>query len=292
MDLDRTDLEIVRHLQADGRLTYETIAQRVGLSRPATRTRAQRLLSSGAVRIVAIVHPSVKGLTAVAHASISVDGPARPVALAIAELADAPFVTLTVGGYALVSEVRARDFAALSASIDRLRGLPGVRGVDTLVYTRVLKDSTTLSDPPADLHLDALDQRILTELQADGRIAFAELGARVGLSPGAARARTLRLLDAGVARVVALVRPEVLGMGQLCGFAVRIEGDAGPLVERLSGWDRVSYLAACMGRADLVGTVAGESLADVLAVLEEVRGLKEVRELTSWVHAEVVKERY
>ncbi|MER6948032.1 Lrp/AsnC family transcriptional regulator [Nonomuraea sp. NPDC000554] len=292
MDLDRTDLEIVRHLQADGRLTFETIAQRVGLSRPATRTRAQRLLSSGAVRIVAIVHPAVKGLTAIAHASVTVDGPARPVAQAVAELAEAPFVTLTVGAHALVAEVRATDFDALAASIERLRGLPGVRGVDTLVYTRVLKDSTALTGPPADLQLDELDHRILEELQADGRIPFAELGERVSLSPGAARVRALRLLDAGVARVVALVRPEVLGMGQLSGFALSVEGDAAALVERLSSWGRVSYLAACMGRADLVGTVAAESLADVIAVLEELRGMKGVRALSSWVHAELVKERY
>ncbi|GAA2381446.1 Lrp/AsnC family transcriptional regulator [Nonomuraea africana] len=292
MDLDRTDLEIVRHLQADGRMTFETIAQRVGLSRPATRTRAQRLLTSGAVRIVAIVHPAVKGLTAIAHASIRVDGPARPVAQSIAELAEAPFVTLTVGGHAVVAEVRAPDFGALATSIERLRSMPGVRGVDTLVYTRVLKDSTALSEPRGDLQMDEIDHRILAELQADGRIAFADLGERVGLSPGAARVRALRLLEAGVARVVALVRPDVLGMGQLCGFALTVEGDAAPLVEQLSSWERVSYLAACMGRADLVGTVAGESLPDVITLLERVRAMKGVRELTSWVHAELVKERY
>ncbi|GAA2793317.1 Lrp/AsnC family transcriptional regulator [Nonomuraea dietziae] len=127
-----------------------------------------------------------------------------------------------------MAEVRAPDFATLAASIERLRGMQGVRGVDTLVYTRVLKDSTALSEPRAELQMDEIDHRILGELQADGRIAFADLGERVGLSPGAARVRALRLLDAGVARVVALVRPDVLGMGQLCGFALTVEGTPRP----------------------------------------------------------------
>lgn len=110
MDLDHTDLAVVRELQTDGRLTYETLAQRVGLSRPATRARVQRLLAGGGVRVVAVVHPAVRELTASAHLSIGVSGPAEPVARAIAAMPQAPFVTLTAGSRAVMAELRTKDW--------------------------------------------------------------------------------------------------------------------------------------------------------------------------------------
>lgn len=48
--------------------------------------------------------------------------------------------------------------------------------------------------------LDALDWAILRELQTDGRIAFAELGRRVGLGPSSVAERVRGLEDAGVIR--------------------------------------------------------------------------------------------
>ncbi|MGW1891166.1 Lrp/AsnC family transcriptional regulator [Streptomyces sp. NPDC002004] len=292
VDLDQTDLAVVRALQADGRLTYETLAQRVGLSRPATRARVQRLLSSEAVRVVGVVHPAVRGLTASAHLSIDTQGPAGPVARAIAALPQAPFVTLTAGRRAIMAELRTAGFAALEQAIEQVRALPGVADVDPLLATRQIKDPYLVPDEPAPLDLDATDLRILAELEHDGRLPFAELSDRVGLSPGATRSRTLRLLDAGVARVVALVRPEALGLGHACGFAVRVQGPSEPVARLLADWERVTFLSTCVGRAQLVGTITAESLDAVLGTLERMRAVEAVRGVESWLHMELVKERY
>ena len=60
--------------------------------------------------------------------------------------------------------------------------------------------------------LDALDLRILTELQIDGRASFAELGRRVGLSAPAVTERVQRLECAGVITGYhAEVDPQALG---------------------------------------------------------------------------------
>ncbi|MEV6194535.1 Lrp/AsnC family transcriptional regulator [Streptomyces sp. NPDC051920] len=292
VDLDETDLAIVRGLQADGRLTYETLAQRVGLSRPATRMRVQRLQESGAVRIVAIAHPAVHRLTASAHLAIDTEGAAAPVARAIAALPQAPFVTLTSGRRSIMAELRTAGFGELERTIERIRAMEGVRTVDPLVATRHVKDPYLLAEEPTVALQDELDGRILAELEEDGRLPFAELAGRVGLSPGATRARTLRLLDGGVAKVVALVRPDVLGMGYLCGFSLRVAGTAARVAERVAGLERVTFLSTCLGRAELVGTITAESFAAVRATLEEMRELPEVREVESWLHLELIKERY
>jgi Lrp/AsnC family transcriptional regulator, leucine-responsive regulatory protein len=46
--------------------------------------------------------------------------------------------------------------------------------------------------------MDALDLRILAELQVDARVSFAELGRRVGLSAPAVADRVQRLEETGV----------------------------------------------------------------------------------------------
>ncbi|MGW2014223.1 Lrp/AsnC family transcriptional regulator [Streptomyces sp. NPDC001927] len=292
MDLDHIDLAIVRELQTDGRLTYEALAQRVGLSRPATRARVQRLLEPGTVRVVAVVHPAVRGLTASAHLSIDVRGAAEPVARAIAAMPQAPFVTLTAGRHAIMAELRTPGFDALDRTIEAVRSVPNVAGVDPLISTRHLKDPYLMADDPTVSDLDETDFRLLDALEQDGRLPFADLAERVGLSPGATRARTLRLLEGGVVKVLALIRPEVLGLGLLCGFAVRVEGAREPVARELAAWDQVSFLSACVGRAELVGTITAESLGSARATLDAARALPGVRGVESWVHLELVKERY
>ncbi|MFD8686123.1 Lrp/AsnC family transcriptional regulator [Streptomyces sp. NPDC059651] len=292
MDLDETDLAIVRGLQTDGRLTYETLAQQVGLSRPATRMRVQRLQESGAVRIVAIAHPAVHRLTASAHLSIDTEGASAPVARAIAALPQAPFVTLTSGRRSIMAELRTAGFGELERTVEHIRAMDGVRVVDPLVATRHVKDPYLPAEEPTVTLQDEVDERILAELEEDGRLPFAELAGRVGLSAGATRSRTLRLLEGGVAQVVALVRPDVLGMGYLCGFSLRVAGAAARTAELVAGFPRVTFLSTCLGRAELVGTIAAESFAAVRATLEEMRELPQVREVDSWLHLELVKEQY
>lgn len=69
--------------------------------------------------------------------------------------------------------------------------------------------------------LDALNLRLIAELQADARVAHAELGRRVGLSSPAVTERIRRLEAAGVIRGYhADVDPRLLGY--TLGVAIRI----------------------------------------------------------------------
>jgi Lrp/AsnC family transcriptional regulator, leucine-responsive regulatory protein len=69
--------------------------------------------------------------------------------------------------------------------------------------------------------MDALDLRILAELQVDARVSFAELGRRVGLSAPAVADRVQRLEETGVITGYhAEVNPRALGF--TLGAIVRI----------------------------------------------------------------------
>lgn len=68
------------------------------------------------------------------------------------------------------------------------------------------------SQTVTDVSLDAVDWRILAELQADAALANQDLAARVHVSPATCLRRVRRLVESGlVQRRVALLDPEPLG---------------------------------------------------------------------------------
>jgi Lrp/AsnC family transcriptional regulator len=70
--------------------------------------------------------------------------------------------------------------------------------------------------------LDAIDRRILRELQTDATIPIAELAERAGLTQTPCWKRVKRLTDAGVIiRRVALLDPDKLDLGLVVFVAVR-----------------------------------------------------------------------
>jgi Lrp/AsnC family leucine-responsive transcriptional regulator len=78
-----------------------------------------------------------------------------------------------------------------------------------------------MADPTA---LDKLDKAILRALQANGRETYDVVGEQVGLSPSAVLRRVKRLEEAGIIdRYVALVRPEMVGLGLTAYINVRLE---------------------------------------------------------------------
>ena len=67
--LDKLDRQILRSLQADGRATYDQIAEAVGLSASAVLRRVRRLEDSG----VALVQPEAVGLGLTAYLNVRLE---------------------------------------------------------------------------------------------------------------------------------------------------------------------------------------------------------------------------
>ena len=289
--MDEVDEAIVELLEADGRLTHREIARAIGLSRSTAATRVQRLLSSGQVVIRGAVHPAVLGRGALAHVSVSVHGPAGPVAAELARRDDVPFLSLTGGPHALVAEIRSASAGDVDAAVSELRSLPGVSGVDTLIYVEVMRD---VISPVGTVRteVDDTDRALLAALQDDGRASYVDLAAKVGLSAAGARRRVVRLLDARVVRVGAVVRHSGQDRQSALGFGIRLAGGHENAVAALASMPSVIFVARTLGRFDLLATMRAFSAAQLVGMLDVVRALPDVRALESWTHLDVVKESY
>ncbi|GAA2744210.1 Lrp/AsnC family transcriptional regulator [Kitasatospora cinereorecta] len=300
MVLDGLDAALVRELQRDGRVSYQRLAELLGVSREAARARVHRLTAAGAVRVVGIVRPSVVGIAAVAHVSVSVEGPARPVAEAAAARPATSFVSCVAGGGAVLAEVRVADDTALEREFAALRALPGVQRIEVFRCAELLRDAYSPlpggsaprpaeGPPPA---VDETDRVLLGLLQVDGRASFAALAERVGLSQPATRARVLRLLESGAVHVTGLVASQALGVREAVGVGLGVRGGARAVAALAVELPGVNYVAAGYGRYDVVCGVDARDRAALLGTVDALRALPGVARAESWYHLDIVKETY
>jgi len=134
--------------------------------------------------------------------------------------------------------------------------------------------------------LDAIDRRILQQLQADAKISNAELARRVGLSPSPCLARVRALERAGViARHVTLLDPLKVGLGVSVFIQVSLEQQAerslNAFQAAISAYPEVLECYLMTGDADYLLRVV---VADVPALerfiverLTKVRGVASIR---------------
>jgi len=116
--------------------------------------------------------------------------------------------------------------------------------------------------------LDDANLKLLAELQADGRLSFAELGRRVGLSPPAVAERMARLEETGVITGYrAEVDPRALGL--TLGAVVRIR----PAPRELH---KVAELAQRTPEVVECHRITGEDCYFMKAWVRDVEHLEEV----------------
>lgn len=103
--------------------------------------------------------------------------------------------------------------------------------------------------------LDRTDLRLLTVLQAEGRISNADLAARVNLSPSACLRRVQRLERNGaITGYAAKVNPEAVGLGLQAFVRVQLARHEAGAIDRFVAsvnlWDAVVACHALSGDMD------------------------------------------
>jgi Lrp/AsnC family transcriptional regulator, regulator for asnA, asnC and gidA len=141
LHLDDQSKEIIALLQQDGRMSYATIAKQVGLSEAAVRQRAQRLMEQGVMQIVAVTDPLQLGFAWEVMIGVRVTGNVKAVADALGEIDAIDFIVLTGGKFDIILEVVAESDQKLITLTDKIRGIPGVVGCETLVYLSTRKQA-------------------------------------------------------------------------------------------------------------------------------------------------------
>jgi Lrp/AsnC family transcriptional regulator for asnA, asnC and gidA len=140
--LDKTDIAIIGHLQADGRRPFTSIAKDLGISEASVRQRVSRLLRTKVIQIVAVSSPLDLGLMwAQVHQRVRGDR-IQAVAEAVAELPQVDYVSICAGDIDIIVGVVAHDRdELLQVLVNDIRTIPGIDQADVVLNLKILKDN-------------------------------------------------------------------------------------------------------------------------------------------------------
>lgn len=141
--------------------------------------------------------------------------------------------------------------------------------------------------------LSELDKRIIEHLQEDGRRAFTQIAAALGVSEAAVRARTNRLIERGVLQVVGVADPGKLGFQQAL-IGIRCEpGRLLEVADALAAMPEVDYVVVTAGRFDILIEAVAEDNEGLLRFLNErLQRIDGVRETETFTYLRLVKQTY
>lgn len=134
--------------------------------------------------------------------------------------------------------------------------------------------------------MDALDQRIVSQLVTDARASYAEIGAVIGLSAPAVKRRVDKLLDLGILQgFTAVVNPEALGWGTEAFVEVHCHGNVPAQRIRLGLEPLPEVVAAytVSGEADAIVHMRAADIHHLETAMERLRAVDFISRTVSTV---------
>ena len=150
-ELDEIDLLLAAELQKDARASFSTIASSLSLRYSLVRRRVQALLNNGDVSLVTVVNRITTGTATMASVGLQTEGEVGSVAHAIAGLPEVEIAIMTTGPFDMLLEVAVASEAELGDLVERIRGIPGVKGTETHEYLKIFKLPTSWSPANGDI---------------------------------------------------------------------------------------------------------------------------------------------
>ena len=139
--ISRTDCQIIRLLQKDGRISNTTIAEKLGISEATVRARLKRLIEDQVIQIVAVSNPLKLGFEIVGVINIQVDiKKAENVIKELKKLKELWYIVVTTGSSDINVEFNLRSLDELHILLlEKINKIDGIIRTDTSLIMRFIK---------------------------------------------------------------------------------------------------------------------------------------------------------
>ena len=143
------------------------------------------------------------------------------------------------------------------------------------------------------VELDATDKAIIAELQIEGRLAYARLAPRVGLSEAATRQRVNKLIEREVMEIVAVANPTRLGLKHQTMVGINVDAHVRDIADELTKIEAIDYVVVTAGRYDILAEVFCADATEFLGVInDQIRPIAGISNLEILTYLDLVKQTY
>ncbi len=141
--LDRTDRQMIRLLQKDGRMPVVALAKELNISETTARTRLRRLINDKIINVVAVSNPIRLGFEIIGNLKISIDLKKKDAILRqLKQMDQLNYIALTTGGTDLDVDFIARSLDEFKTLIfDNICHIDGVLSSQTSLIVEIVKDT-------------------------------------------------------------------------------------------------------------------------------------------------------
>lgn len=325
-ELNSVDQRILEELRLDGRQPASHFARKLGISRTYACERLDKILAAKVARVGAFTNGLALGYNVLALTAIQVvPGQLSAVADRLGAFPNVTVVIAGVGWRDLLTWSLFSDQSDLYAFTgERLGSVPGIRLAETLTVVEAYNAAPYLharyqgvgpgslspdirsnrhlsvggtaqrTPPPGGPAIDAIDLRILAEIERDGRQPVQEIAKRLGISRTTASAKLKRLLEEEVARIVTIVGPRGRKNYIFAEMALKVSPrQVSSVVERVKDLPQVSWLARVVGGYDVIVGTTPLSSMELLQFLEkQIASLPGILSIDTMVGLEIKKTSY
>ncbi len=141
--------------------------------------------------------------------------------------------------------------------------------------------------------MDATDKAIIAELQVEGRLSYAKLAPRVGLSEAATRQRVNKLIEREVMEIVAVANPTRLGLKHQTMVGINVDAHVRDIADELAKIEAIDYVVVTAGRYDILAEVFCADATEFLGVINDlIRPIAGISNLEILTYLDLVKQTY
>lgn len=145
-DLDAVDKKIISYLRKNGREPFAKIAAEINLPSSTVRDRANRMIDSGLLKIIALVTPTKTTPRVMAQVSVKLaSGDYKAIASEISKLEEVTSLIICAGRFDLLIELTCKDNAHLLQIVSQIQNMPHISHIETAIYFSIEKKSLDLS---------------------------------------------------------------------------------------------------------------------------------------------------
>ena len=155
--------------------------------------------------------------------------------------------------------------------------------------------TATTATPPTlpERHLDELDQKVISLLRENPRIAFSDIAKHLEIPKATARYRVQRLLDSGIVDLHASVNPAKLGAANTIIIRLNVEIKMVETVaETLVNMPEIQFVAIISGQYNVTMDAYYGNNDELVALLSKIRQIPGIIHYDSFIVLNLLKAQY